>query len=194
VLVNELRVIDPKLFKPEPLPASTVALEVTINPDNVSRLVRSVALGISGLGDEAPSHSEPSVLWREGASELLLLPGRIQTRLADGIIAISVPVRCDQCDDAFVHVSIFVGEPGRPAGLVAATESRPRGPAAVVDVWGERLVAFAWRTVLELVTQLAAESGRDEDGAPLLPVAMTATANGLSVLPMARHAMDRVST
>jgi hypothetical protein len=190
LLVSNLRLIDPKLFKPEPLPAGTTSSEATLAAKDLPGLVRTAALAISGFADDAADRA-PSVLWRNGASELLVLPGGVQTRLADGIVALSVPVRCDQSGDAFVHMSFFVGAPDRPAGLVAATEPRPRGPAAVVDVWGERLVAFGWRIVVELATHIAAESGRDEDGAPLLPVAITATPRGLTVLPMARHAMDR---
>ena len=191
LLVSNLRLIDPKLFKPEPLPAGTTSSEATLAAKDLPGLVRTAALAISGFADDAAADRAPSVLWRNGASELLVLPGGVQTRLADGIVALSVPVRCDQSGDAFVHMSFFVGAPDRPAGLVAATEPRPRGPAAVVDVWGERLVAFGWRIVVELATHIAAESGRDEDGAPLLPVAITATSRGLTVLPMARHAMDR---
>ena len=190
LLVSGLRLIDPKLFKPEPLPAGTTSSEATLAAKDLPGLVRSAALAISGFADDAANRA-PSVLWRNGASELLVLPGGVQTQLADGIVALSVPVRCDQSGDAFVHMSFFVGAPDRPAGLVAATEPRPRGPAAVVDVWGERLVAFGWRIVVELATHIAAESGRDEDGAPLLPVAITATSRGLTVLPIARHAMDR---
>jgi hypothetical protein len=192
LLAGNLRIIDPGLFKPEPLAAGKAAGEVTLAADALPRLVRAAALAVSGFDEDAAGADRaPTLLWRCGSSELLVLPAAVQTRLAEGVVAISVPVRCDQTGDALVHVSFFVGEPARPAGLVAATEPRPRGPAAVVDVWGERLVAFAWQIVVALVTQIAAESGRDEDGAPLLPAAMSATARGLAVLPMARHAMDR---
>jgi hypothetical protein len=191
LLVSNLRIIDPKLFKPEPLPAGKASSEVTLTAQALPALVRTAALAVSGIGDDVVVDRAPAVLWRCGSSDLLVLPAGVQTRLADGIVALSVPVHSDQSGDALVHMSFFVGAPGRPAGLVAATEPRPRGPAAVVDVWGERLVAFGWRIVLELVTHIAAESGRDEDGAPLLPAAITAAAAGLTVLPMARHAMDR---
>ena len=191
LLASNLRIIDPGLFKPAPLPAGNASGEVTLAVDALPRLVRTVALAVSGLDPDASVDQAPTLLWRSGSSELLVLPAGVQTQLAEGVVAISVPVRCDQTGDTLVHVSFFVGEPARPAGLVATTEPRPRGPAAVVDVWGERLVAFGWQIVVALVTQIAAESGRDEDGAPLVPAAMSATARGLTVLPMARHAMDR---
>jgi hypothetical protein len=190
LLASNLRILDPKLFKPEPLPAGKASGEVTLTADALPNLVRTAALAVSGFDVDAADRA-PTLVWRCGSSDLLVLPGGVQTRLAQGVIALSIPVRCDQSGDAFVHVSFFIGEPARPAGLVAATEPRPRGPAAVVDVWGERLVAFGWQIVVALVTQIAADSGRDEDGAPLLPTAMSATPQGLTVLPMARHAMDR---
>jgi hypothetical protein len=190
LLASNLRILDPKLFKPEPLPAGKASGEVTLSADALPNLVRTAALAVSGFDVDAADRA-PTLVWRCGSSDLLVLPGGVQTRLAQGVIALSIPVRCDQSGDAFVHVSFFIGEPARPAGLVAATEPRPRGPAAVVDVWGERLVAFGWQIVVALVTQIAADSGRDEDGAPLLPTAMSATPQGLTVLPMARHAMDR---
>lgn len=190
LLASNLRILDPKLFKPEPLPAGKASGEVTLSADALPNLVRTAALAVSGFDVDAADRA-PTLVWRCGSSDLLVLPGGVQTRLAQGVIALSIPVRCDQSGDAFVHVSFFIGEPARPAGLVAATEPRPRGPAAVVDVWGERLVAFGWQIVVALVTQIAADSGRDEDGAPLLPTAMSATSQGLTVLPMARHAMDR---
>ena len=140
LLVSNLRLIDPKLFKPEPLPAGTTSSEATLAAKDLPGLVRTAALAISGFADAAADRA-PSVLWRNGASELLVLPGGVQTKLADGIVALSVPVRCDQSGDAFVHMSFFVGAPDRPAGLVAATEPRPRGPAS-----SGRRKASPWRS------------------------------------------------
>lgn len=192
LLAGNLRILDPKLFKPDPLPAGKASAEVTIAATALPGLVRTAALAVSGFDDSAANADRaPTLLWRFGASDLLVLPAGVQTQLAQGVVAISIPVQCDQTGATFVHVSFFVGEPARPAGLVAATEPRPRGPAAVVDVWGERLVAFGWQIVVALVTQIASDSGRDEDGAPLLPAAMSATPQGFTVLPMARHAMDQ---
>ena len=51
---------------------------------------------------------------------------------------------------------------------------------------------LAWQALLGVAAALAAESGRDLDGAGLIPIGVTATENGLQVLTMARHAFDRV--
>jgi hypothetical protein len=60
-----------------------------------------------------------------------------------------------------------------------------------VDVWGDALVAFGWQLVLKTTEAIAAELGDDDDGTPLVAVALTASASGMSVLPMARHAFTR---
>lgn len=189
-----LKVIDAGLFKLDPLPAGRPSGDATLNAEAFGRLARSTALAISELPAEPRTDADAFVLWREGESDLLVRPGGLSTRLVDGIVAFSLPVNCDQTGLTAVHVSFFIGAPNRPAGMVAATEQRSRGPAAVVDVWGEQLVAFTWRVLLEIAVRLAADCGRDEDGAPLLPAAMLATANGFSVTPMARHEMDRDGT
>jgi hypothetical protein len=47
---------------------------------------------------------------------------------------------------------------------------------------------------LGVAAALAAESGRDVDGASLIPVGLTATDAGLQILTMARHPFDRIRT
>ncbi|MEO8297830.1 MAG: hypothetical protein ABI574_08485 [Burkholderiales bacterium] len=190
-LTGEIRRINPRLFAAQPLPAGGAGKEVSVSAKDLAVLVRITALAACGLADA--SQREARVLWRSGGSDLLLQPGALRTQLADGVIALSLPVQCDQSGDALIHSSFFVGSRARPAGLLATTDERPRGPAAVVDVWGERLQAFAWRVLLELVTHIAAEAGRDADGAPLIPASLTALPAGISVLPMARHAFDRTT-
>jgi hypothetical protein len=77
--------------------------------------------------------------------------------------------------------------------MLVATEETPRGPDAIITVWSESLIAFAWKTLLTVVTQVAAATGKDQDGAGLIPAALTATPDGVRILTMARHSFDRVS-
>ena len=72
--------------------------------------------------------------------------------------------------------------------MYAAAERRPRGPAAVVDAVerGPRF-AFAWQCLLGLLTGLTGAVGKDERGNLLVPVELSANADGLFVTPMARH-------
>jgi hypothetical protein len=91
-----------------------------------------------------------------------------------------------------IEVPFAVGSKDLPAGLVFATEERPRGPEVIVDAWSEALIAFAWRLMLTVAIRIAAQSGVDEDGAGLVPIALTAARESLSLTPMARHTFDRV--
>ena len=100
-------------------------------------------------------------------------------------------MRCDQVGTAKVGVRFATGSDARPAGAVAATDERPLGPAAVVDLWGEALIAFAWHLILTTVAKLADASGRDADGAGLIPVGVRAADGQLVVVTMARHPLDR---
>jgi hypothetical protein len=100
---------------------------------------------------------------------------------------VTIPVRCDQTGEAEVHVTFAVGRPGRPAGLYASTQRRPRGPAVIVDTWAEAIVAFAWQIVLGLATGLAGATGKDARGNRLVPAELEATRDGLTIVPMARH-------
>lgn len=196
-IVADLRVIDPQRFRIEPLPAGRALDPIVLNPKQAEDLLVGAAFDLAGVES---TNGVGFALWRSGGSELLLAlrindAVRLRVRLADGLIAFSLPVACAETQPNFsqVHVSFGVGSAKRPAGLLATAEQRPRGQPAVVDLWGERMTAFCWNALLALATSLAAESGRDEDGAPLLPGALSASANGLTVQPMARHEFDRVT-
>jgi len=143
---------------------------------------------------EDPFSTEPAlalVKWQEGDRELVIYPSKVSARFANGVIAVTIAVSTDQTGDAAVFVSFVVGSPKQPAGLVATTSARPIGPAVIVDSWSKPLIAFAWHVVLEVVANLAGAAGRDVDGSRLVPIALAASPNGLSIVPMARHTFDR---
>src|SRR5262249_29401648 len=100
-------------------------------------------------------------------------------------------VRCDQVGQATVRVRFALGSDDLPAGLVCTTDQRPFGPAPVVDVWGEALTAFAWQIVLTTAAKLADATGRDVDGAGLIPIGLRGGEPGIGVLTRARHSFDR---
>lgn len=189
-LLSQLRQRCPDALPAEPVTAGTVVPAIHITPDQALKLFPPAAAVAAGIDRFARSSRQP-VKWREGDCELIVLPFDVSVRTADGVIAVSIPVFTDQTDKSMVHVSFVVGDPKRPAGLVAATDSRPTGPAAIVDTWGDALVAFAWHVVIEVATTIAGEVGRDVDGSRLVPVAIGASPDGLFVVPMARHAFDR---
>ena len=182
----------PGLLPPDPLDPGTVGPEIPLNPDELQNLVTAAVRQAAGL--PAGSTAE-SVVWSLAGNELLVVLSRVTVRLIDdGVALVRIPVHCDQVDEALVTVPIAVGDDARPAGMLAATEDRPRGPAAVVDVWGEALTAFAWQVLLTVSTGVAAGAGTDVAGAPLVPAGLTASANGLRILTMARHPFDRTTS
>jgi hypothetical protein len=165
----------------QPLPPGTPGSEVSIDQRTLQNLV--VAL--------ATENNAPTQVWVKDSSELLVFPEKLQLRLDNGMVLMTIPVSCDQ-STASIQVPFAVGSKDQPAGLLFATEERPRGPDVIVDVWGEALTAFAWRLLLDAVTKVAAQSGVDADGAGLIPIALAAAPAGITLLPMARHTFDRV--
>ena len=127
------------------------------------------------------------VVWVEGENELAVGIAGVDVKLADGLIRVRIPVRCDQTGAATVEVLFATGSPREPAGLYAATARRPNGPEIVIAAWGDALVAFAWQCVLHLVTGIAAATGKDTRGNLLVPVELAVSARGIEILPMARH-------
>ena len=181
----------PGLLSAAPLPAGTVAPAIDINADQAIRLFPAAAAIAAGIDPFSTAPALAVVKWQEGDRELLIYPSKVTARFADGVIAVTIPVSTDQTGDAAVFVSFVVGSPKQPAGLVATTSARPIGPAVIVDAWSKPLIAFAWHVVLEVAANLAGAAGRDVDGSRLVPIALAASPNGLSIVPMARHTFDR---
>src|SRR5262245_8704400 len=180
-LLEQLRQRCPDALPPDPLPHGTVGPELPFKADEVSRL--AVAIAVDG--------GAPAVVWSKDGSELLVFAGKVRVQLASGLVLVTIPVQCAEAGSAMIQVPFAVGDERRPAGLLVATEERPRGPAAVVDLWGDALIAFAWKILMGVATQASAASGADESGAGLIPAAIVAQPDGLRVQTMARFAFDR---
>ena len=168
-----------------PLAPGAVGPELRLSLDELARLVPAAAQEVAGTSGE--------VVWTLQGNELLVRPGRVSASTRPGLILVTIPVHCDQVKAADVLVAFAVGDASRPAGLVAVTEDRPRGPTEVVDLWGEALTAFAWALLLRLSSSLAGTAGEDLDGAPLVPAAIAADQGALRVLTQARHDFDRIA-
>jgi hypothetical protein len=187
-LMALLRKTLPGLGSPAPLPAGTVGPEIPIDPGSFGRLFVSAATqGISGAAG-APG----TVIWQLQGHELEVFVSQVQVKLDDGLIAVSIPVSCDQVESTIVQVPFAIGSKAAPAGMIAVTEQTPRGPDTIVKVWGEALVAFAWHTLLTVLTKIAGLAGVDADGAGLIPAAITAGTDGVRILTQARQVFDRV--
>jgi hypothetical protein len=134
-----------------------------------------------------------TVVWRDGGDELAVDPGGATVVTADGALVVTIPVSCDQTGPSRVQVMFVVGAPDRPAGLYAATDGRPQGPAAIIHRWADALTAFAWSALLELLASVSGAVGNDQNGDPLIPGALVATTDGVAVTPMGRHPLGQLS-
>lgn len=127
------------------------------------------------------------VVWVDGENEIAVNFAEIGVKLSDGLMLVTLPVRCDQVGEARIDVLFAVGSPDAPAGLYAAAGRRPQGPELVVAVWGDALVAFAWQCVLRLLAGIAGATGKDARGNLLVPVELVVSESGIEIHAMARH-------
>jgi hypothetical protein len=181
-LLQTLRKRCPELLPRDPIAAGTVGPEVVLKRDEVQRLVSAAA----------DADHRGLAVWTSGDSELLVYTGKVSVQLGAGLVLVSIPVQCAEAGTAEIQVPFAVGDEKQPAGMFAATEERPRGPAIVVELWGDALIAFAWKILLSVATGAAAAAGRDLDGNGLIPAALTVNADLVRVLTQARHTFDRV--
>ena len=147
-------------------------------------LLRAAARRASGLF-RPTTHTH--VVWSEGGRELAVDLRGPEIVFGDGQVLLRLPVFCEQTGEAMVQVLFAVGSVKQPAGLFASTPQQPTGPEAIVEPWGESLVAFAWECLLGVVTDLSAAVGKDPRGNRLVPVELASTPRVLMVWPMARH-------
>jgi hypothetical protein len=181
-LVARLKESCPALVVGRPLKASEVAGEIAVNPEDF----RSIFATAAG------AQSTPRAVWSDGSNELLLEIAKISVKIEDGLVHVQIPVFCEETGLKTITMSFATGSEASPAGLVFATDKLPDGPPEIVEIWGEALVSLAWTSVLKAMTTLADVAGGDEDGAGLVPAGLAASGNGVKLLVMARHEMDRV--
>jgi hypothetical protein len=183
-LLDELRKRCPDLLPTGPLPDGEVADTIDVHEKDIGRLF-SAALGVDDRRRKKP------VIWEQAGSELLVHLHGVRVAVLDGLVLVGVPIETVETKRVEVTISFAVGTPDRLAGMVVTTEAKPRGPAAIVDLWGEALIAFAWQTLLDVVERLAARTGVDVDGEPLLPGAIVANRGHLGLVPQAAHKFER---
>ena len=151
---------------------------------DAERLLRATARLVADL----PRDTSQDVVWVSGSSELLVHTDRLSLSCNVGMVAVRIPVECDQLDEpGLVEVPLAVGTATDTRGLFMATFDAPGGPQVVTQPWAGALTAFAWEALLTLARELAAEAGRDSRGRDLVPAAIAAARGVLLVRPMARN-------
>ena len=149
---------------------------------------QAVLRGIIHLVADVRADAPPTVVWVAGREELLVYLDRAALACAPGLVTISLVVSCDEVKgDQRVDVAFAVGTLDRPTGLVMSTFDRVQGLAVIADTWSEALTAFAWEALVTMAQQLAAGTGKDSAGRPLVPALIAADKNLLLIAAMARN-------
>jgi hypothetical protein len=171
-----------------------VAADLPIAPGEPAGLLtlKAEELGLL-LVSAAGAKEAPETVWSDGTSELLVHTSKITLAATDGLILVTIPVECQETGNQDIGVVFATGSAENPAGLIFATGDIPEGPAEIVEIWGEQLLALAWTSLLRALTALAAQAGADLDGTGLIPSAMAAGRGVINLQIMARHEMDRVA-
>ena len=183
VLVAKLKETCPNVIVGRPLKTGEVFGDIAIETKDFQALF-SVATG---------AKESPQVVWSDGTNELMVDIARISVGTMDGLVMVKIPVSCEETDRQTILVTFATGSPAKPAGLIFATDTVPTGPPEIVEIWGESLITLAWVSLLRVLSALADVAGTDCDGAGLVPASLAADHNGVTLLVMARHAMDRVA-
>lgn len=166
---------------------------VMIPLDLVRQELRRSLLVAAGLDPLRTPKENPPVLWDDGSSRLLVHLDQVEISLGDGTADVVLGIECDEIGHDRIVCTFVTSSLRRPAGFVWASETRPRGPAAVVEIWGEALVALCWRTLVEIAASATASLGVDAVGQPLIPSTVIASPDGLLVVPMAAPSFMRVA-
>ncbi len=149
---------------------------------------QTVLRGIIHLVADIRADAPPTVVWVAGREELLVYLDRTRIACAPGLVTISLVVSCDEVKgDQRVNAAFAVGTLERPTGLVMSTFDRVQGPAVIADTWSESITAFAWEALVTMAQQLAAGTGKDAAGRPLVPALIAADKNLLLIAAMARN-------
>ncbi len=173
-----------------PVAPGATAPPVDIRQGSVQRLtVAALGAAYVPTADTPPTE----VIWHDHDGEVLVHLDRTQVVMFPGLVLIALTLESDQTGAAQLIVPFAVGSPENPAGLIAVTEPRPRGPQALVDRWGQAAIAAAWQALLDVAHGLSLRAGVDQDGARLIPGALSTDGTALSVIPQARHAADRIA-
>ncbi len=172
-----------------PLAAGEAAGQVVLDASRLTDLFQvALAAAVPAVDGTPPTQ----VVWYDGDSEVLVHLDRTRVVAQPGLVLVAMTLESSETGSGELLVPFAVGAPESPAGMVAVTEPRPRGPAALADRWGEAVVAAAYRALLDVSHAVSLLTGVDEAGARLIPGALLVDATTVQVVPQARHASDQI--
>jgi hypothetical protein len=186
------------------LAANSAVADVNLKPVQPGALAAPIsisakqlqALVISALGSLYVAAAEPGltqVVWYDHDGDVLVHLDQTVVQLEAAVVLVALTLETDQTGAGQLTVPLVVGSTQFAAGLMVMTESRPRGPVALVDRWGDAATAAAWRALIDASHALALHAGVDTSGARLVPGALSTDGKTFEVVPQARHAIDAVA-
>ena len=180
-LLERLRERCPEALQRDPVPPGEIRDPVVLDDGQASELF------IAALADERGTEA---LLLSDGANELLVRLGECRLIAREGLLLASLIVESEQTGAVEVTIPFAVGSDQTLSGMVMATEDTPRGPTAIVTIWGEALQALAWEALLTLTAGLTRHTGTDVEAGPLIPGALLAARGEMRIVPQARHLID----
>jgi len=138
---------------------------------------------------DLPRKSTPFVVWTQGDSELLIHSDKTKISISSGLVKIKITVSCDQCEQVQIPIPLGVSQRNSPGGLIMSSFSDLQGPADIVELWSDSLIAFAWELLLEITRVISAQVGKDERGLSLVPGNIGASPGKLLIQPVSRHSL-----
>jgi hypothetical protein len=187
-LLDELKRTCPDVLPPPPRPVlkpGEVASTATVDRRALQHLVQTAITPDDGAG---------AFVWTDADDEVVVHSGKTRVATSDGVVAVALTLECVETGGpAEVVVPFGCGSSHNLAGMIAATETRPRGPAILVDRWGEAIIATAWQALLDVADGVASGAGTDIDGRPLRAGAIVAGVDGLTITPQAPHDFERAA-
>jgi hypothetical protein len=180
-LVEQQREHFPEALRHNPLPPGEITDAIVLEEGQLSELL------IVALTDES---DREALLLSDGINELLVRHNQSRVFAREGLLLVSLTVECDQTGAVEVTIPFAVGSAQALAGMVTVTEEMPRGPTAVVSIWGDALQALAWESLLILAAGMTRQTGTDTNAVPFIPAALVASTGAVRIVPQARHDID----
>lgn len=149
-----------------------------LKPADSEQMFRYALLRVCNIDARA---AKGGILWRDADDEMVLRAGQATFATGEQLIVVSIPVYTDQSGEAEIVIPFVTNPADSEIGLIAASETKPRGPAAIVDLFGDALVAVAWAALIEVAAAWADAVGESSGQGRLAPAGLAATRHGLRV-------------
>jgi hypothetical protein len=135
---------------PERYSESTLAAELS------TRLAGKSASGAT-LAKPVTGGRTLAVVWVEAGSEVMVYLDSVKIKITGTVIAVSIDLESDQTGRTPLIVTLALGGPSDPAGMLAVTDDLPRGNGILAARWGSAVTAAVWGALLSLLQDYATE-------------------------------------